>query len=183
MDQKGIVISGYVCVGKSTVVKKYDNIIDVESNHSQYLWTDEQKKAMLEDDKFLEKLKGTNKPKNLKYPDNYIDDIIKAMDNYKVVLIAPGLRYLKLLAEYGIEPVLVFPGIECRVEYIKRAKERGNPMDFVRGIDERWEEGIEKRMALPNKKIILGPGEYLEDGLLREGYLTEQDLKPEFQQT
>ncbi|MDR0850252.1 MAG: hypothetical protein LBN07_02075 [Christensenellaceae bacterium] len=176
MDKFGNIISAYSCTGKTTLGrdKKYaDNVIkDLGVSNYRYLLTDEQRAIP------AEALKGTDvRTQNPQFPQNYIDAVIEAAKKYKLVLLAPSPVYLPPLTELGYEPILVFPAIECKYEYIERAEQRGNNETFIQQLTEKWEERINERLSMPYKKIILSKDEYLEDGLLREGYLTEQDLE------
>lgn len=78
---KGIVIVGFAGIGKTTLVKKYKNVIDIES--SPYKWNYSEVA-----NSNLEKLKGMeNRKINSNFPKNYIEAIKKAKTKYDIVLV------------------------------------------------------------------------------------------------
>ena len=59
-----------------------------------------------------------------------------------------------------------FPKKECKDEYIERYKNRGNNEKFISLVSENFESWIDALMNEENK-LIMEPGEYLEDTLNR----------------
>ncbi len=58
----GILIGGFKAIGKSTLAKKYSNVIDLESSDFEYIIDEEINKIPLEKRKGLK-----NRRKNLEY--------------------------------------------------------------------------------------------------------------------
>ena len=75
------------------------------------------------------------------------------------------------MRDYGIIFSLAYPDPTCKEEYIKRARNRGANEEFVKRIETNIQLDFEDFSIQPNEKIILQPGEYLEDALIRAGVL------------
>lgn len=164
-NEKSYVISAWICAGKTYVVEKYPDVIEVASTYYKYLLTDEQKNAP------LESLKSTKREIDPAWPDNYIDAVIEAMEEHKVILVAPGKIIYDLFRERGVDCILAVPDINSKEEYKRRSKQRGNNEAFLQRIDENLEKDSKEMLAEPNQKIILEHNEYLEDALLRKGII------------
>ena len=74
--KKGIVIAGFGAIEKTTLAKKYNNCIDLES--SNYKW-DNSKLPNLS----AEELKGIVRPIKKEWPDNYHKAIIESTKKYE----------------------------------------------------------------------------------------------------
>ena len=64
---KGYLIGGFKAIGKTTLARKYDNVIDLESSDYQYLLDDNLKEFSKEERKGRK-----DRVKNREYPMNYI---------------------------------------------------------------------------------------------------------------
>ena len=158
----GIIISGFAGIGKTTIDEKWPNIIDLES--SDYKWNYENIKT-----EFMnkEKRKGiANRSPNPSWPKNYIKKIIEKAKEYDIVLISQDLEARECLKENGYSYYVCFPTKECKQQFIERYKNRGNNNKFISLINENFERWIDALMAEDNK-LIMKPGEYLEDTLIR----------------
>ncbi|NTW45729.1 MAG: hypothetical protein HGB18_01580 [Candidatus Moranbacteria bacterium] len=162
-----LVISAWICAGKTYLTKKYNNIIELPSGDYKYILTEEQKAVVNK-----ESLKSTKREINPAWPNNYYDAILKEVKNgiYDIVLIAPCMPFSEM-RDYGIEFVLAYPDPTCKEEYIERARERGANEEFVKRIETNIQSDFEDFVNQPNEKIIMQPGEYLEDALIRAGIL------------
>lgn len=76
---RGILIAGFGAIGKTTVSKKYDNVIDLESSSFKYIIDDELKKLNPEERKGLKSRKL-----NKEFPDNYYNEIMKDLEIIKI---------------------------------------------------------------------------------------------------
>ena len=166
---KGIIISGFAGIGKTTLGKKYKNVIDLESSNYSSIY----------DDNFKLKDSETRKGQNLyrrpnpDWPDNYVKEIIKKANEYDIILVSQSKDLRKTLDKYGINYILCFPKIECKKEYIKRYYKRNNIDSWIEDMDKHFEKWIEKLVKEPKEKLILKPNETLEDALLNKGYKLE----------
>jgi hypothetical protein len=160
---KSLIISGFAGIGKTTLQKKYpETIIDLESSDFKWIYSEE---SLEETDK--EKRKGTTKRTlNSEWPLNYVKAIVEASFKYDVVLISQDLDMRNCLRENGVEYAVCFPTKDCKEDFIKRYRDRGNNEAFISLVDsnfEAWIDALEKE----ENKILIQKGEYLEDTLLR----------------
>lgn len=152
-----MVIMAFSGVGKTTVAKKYSNVIDLES--SFYEWK-------YEGEVDIEAMKGdSHREKNLAWPNNYISAIKKYYNLGKIVLIGMNALVRDRLEEEQIPYVVVFPSIECKKRYIQTYRERGNSIEFIKRREVMFEEWIQEFTKLPQEKWILDNNQTLEDML------------------
>ncbi|NTW30539.1 MAG: hypothetical protein HGA33_04620 [Candidatus Moranbacteria bacterium] len=166
-NKKPLVISAWICAGKTYLTKKYTNIIELPSGDYKYILTEEQKAVANK-----ESLKSTKREINPAWPKNYYDAILTEVKNgkYDIILIAPCMPFSEM-RDYGIEFVLAYPDPTCKEEYIERARKRGANEEFVKRIETNIQSDFEDFVNQPNEKLIMQPGEYLEDALIRAGIL------------
>lgn len=165
-NERGKIVSAAVCCGKSYLGEHYPNVLDLESTPFNYLLTPKQK---LMDN---EKLKGMKKKKNPNFLTDYIEAIKKAMEEYDIVLVAPGTTIRQALKANNLPYILVYPASSCKEEYVARAKKRGNNENFINRLKNEFGKDDFAFDTYASRHIVLNPGEYLEDGLLREGILS-----------
>lgn len=166
-NKKPIVISAWICAGKTHLTKKYPNITELPSGDYKYVLTEEQK--ALEN---KESLKSTKREINPKWPTNYYDAILNEVKSRKhdIILVAPCMPFDEMRS-CGIDFLLAYPDPVCKEEYIDRAKSRGANENFIKRVESKIDSDFEEFLKQPNDKIILQSGEYLEDGLIRVNIL------------
>lgn len=165
--KKGIVVYGFPAIGKTTVCKKYENFIDLESSDYQWKFSEEQLKMTAEE------RKGLDKVKNPDWPYNYFYAIEKARKNYDYIFVAfAGIEYcLKEKISY----MRIFPTLDQKEDYIQRMRNRGNSEAFVEKMSANFENFINGCKNDKNSiNIEMQKGEYLEDCLLRNNIIKIQ---------
>lgn len=149
----GIFIYAFTATGKTTVTKKYKNIIDMESTLYKYL-------NNIDD----ETLKGTNRILNKEWPNNYFKALDEVKDKYDYILISDEICN-EYLEKNDYEYWWIYPKKELKEEYLKRCKNRGNNDTFIHYYDINWNKWIDecKNDKKASKHIELKSNEYLED--------------------
>lgn len=167
INKKPVIISAWICTGKTYLMKNYENVTELPSGDYKYILTDEQKAIANK-----ESLKSTNREINSEWPTNYYDAIFEQAKygKHDIILIAPCMPFEEM-RKYGIDFLLAYPDPICKEEYKERARNRGANEEFVKRVETKIQTDFEDFLKQPNKKIILKPGEYLEDALIRVGIL------------
>ena len=152
----GIFIFAFTATGKSTVARKYENVIDMESTQYKYM------NSNVDD----ESLKSTVRNVNKEWPDNYFDALEKIKDKYDYILIADEICN-DFLVNNKYDYWYVYPKRKLKQEYLDRCKKRGNNEEFIYWYSKLWDEWINKceEDKYASKKIELDSNEYLEDVL------------------
>lgn len=155
----GRLIAGFGGIGKTTLAKKYDNVLDLESSNFKYILDEELNKLNVEERKGL-KTRKLNKD----FPSNYYNAIIESLEKYDLVLISMHNEIVKLLRENKIDYIVVYPKEDMLDEIMQRFIDRGNTKEFLSGVKDAYYRLYPDK----NDKVIwLNNGEYLED-ILKE---------------
>jgi len=158
--KKGIIVAGFGAIGKTTLGNKYDNIIDLESGY--YQWDNNG----FEDIPY-EKRKGTKLRKlNRDWPENYHQAVLKAREEYEVVLTSMHWHLLDFLEKNNIEYYLAYPTLDSEKVLEERCYARGNNNIFTDKLKinlYKWNEII--KSYHPKELLIIQKDEYLEDVL------------------
>lgn len=163
----GIVISGFPGIGKSTLSRKYANVLDLESSDYKWIYDNPHIESL---DK--ESRKGIkSRSVNPEWPNNYITAVLNNLRHYDSVLVSTGKEVREALARRRIEYIVAFPDKFDKHEYLNRYKSRGNNSDFISLIESNFENWIDE-LQNEKSKICLASNEFLEDALIRLGYLT-----------
>jgi len=159
---KGIIISGSAGVGKTTVGKKYKNVIDLDCSDYKWIYKDNDIKNMEK-----EKRKGIkNRIVNPKWPLNYIKSILENALKYDIVLISQQKELRELLDSKDIDYIVCFPNLDCKDEYISRYRKRGNNEAFVKIQEQNYDKWVSELLDSPHEEIILDKGQYLDNALI-----------------
>ncbi len=167
--KKALVIAGFAGIGKTTLSKKYSNIIDLESSPYKYDYSN------FSPDEY-EKLKGNKtRVKNPDFPNNYIEAIKEAQKKYDVVFVFLDVyKMLDLYEQNGIDYVLCLPDEESlQKNYLERFKARGNSDEFAESTINWWYTCNENLKNNTHKKIVLSGDKTLEDYLIEQGYILQ----------
>ncbi len=158
-----LVIAGFAGIGKTTLGKKYKNVIDLDS--SKYAYDDSDLENLS-----IEERKGLPRRKNKKWPDNYIKAILDALNTYDFVLVWEREDILEEYQKHHIPFVLCYPNRNSLETYQKRYKDRGNSEIYIKKKIEQYKRRIHDFESMKVDKIILSNEETLEDYLLKKGY-------------
>lgn len=152
----GIFVYAFTATGKSSVAKKYINVVDMESTLYKYLGAEKED----------ETLKGTIRKLNKQWPQNYFAALKDIKDKYDYILISDDICN-EFLKDNNFEYWWVYPKEELKDEYLDRCKKRGNNDEFISWYSKVWAEWILncKNDKYASKHIELKSGQYLEDVL------------------
>lgn len=152
----GIFIYAFTATGKSTLSKKYKNVIDMESTLYKYLGN------LTEN----EEMKSTPRELNSKWPQNYFKALMEVKDKYDYILISDDICN-EFLQKNNFEYWWIYPNENLKEEYLERCRKRGNNNEFVSWYSKLWNEWISqcKNDKFASKHIELQSGQYLEDVL------------------
>ena len=155
-----MIIVGFPCIGKTTMAKNSDSVLDLSSTRFHYL---------IEEDLIDEQLKGNenNLIVNPNWPQNYMDEILKMSNKYEIIFIHARNYILEELNKLNIDYFVAVPEEGMKEEYILRARLRGNNKDFINGFELRYDKWRNMMISQPVGKIYLKKGEYIEDTLKR----------------
>ncbi len=146
-SKKALVVSAFPGTGKSYIFKHPNGLKVLDSDSSNFSW----------------KEKGVRNPD---FPKNYINHIKDNLDKCDIVMVSSHKDVRNGLVDAGIEFTLAFPTKDCKEEYLKRYKERGNEQSFIDMMDANWEKFISECCLQGNcKKVRLSQGQYLKDVL------------------
>ena len=152
----GIFVYAFTATGKTSLIKKYSNVIDMESTLYKYL-------DILKEDEYL---KGTVRNLNKCWPENYFKALEEVKDKYDYILIADEIceRFLK---DKNYEYWWVYSQKNLKEEYLDRCKKRGNNNEFIYWYSKFWDEWIDKckNDKFASRHIELKSNQYLEDVL------------------
>lgn len=166
MNKKGIIIAGFGAIGKTTLGKKYSNIIDMESG--LYQWDNSQMENVP-----YELRKGHhNRPQNAEWPNNYYNAILEATKQYDMVLTSMHWHLLDFFENNNIEYYLAYPTLDSEEILERRCYERGNNEVFTKKLKVNLKNWYTKlKNYHPKELLIISKDEYLEDTLKRKGLI------------
>ena len=166
IGNKAVIISGFGGVGKTTLAKKYKNVIDLESSPFKYDYLNVKKID-------YEKLKGKkNRTLNKNWPQNYIKAIEKATSEYDIVCVRYNAdEKIDFYDTFGLNYIVCYPTKSAYKKYIKRFEERGNSKEWIEKNKIYYEISYRRCKNFKGKKILLHEDETLEDALIKRGYI------------
>ncbi len=165
---KGIIISAFATCGKTYLGNKYKNVIDLESSNYKF---DNSELINISP----EERKGTSRKLNPNWPNNYYDAIIKATDQYDVVLVQLKPEHFDYFDKHNIKYSIAYPNLNNFDEIKRRCIKRNNNEDFIFRLREVFEPYYEDSIKRNYEKFyILNDNMTLEDCLLEDGIYLEK---------
>lgn len=142
------IICGFSGIGKSTAEQKNRKILDFESSGYSNIFEN-----------------GFIVSRNKDFPKNYIDKLEELIKNDEAYyyLLSCHKEVREELKTRGIDYIIVLPTIEQKNEYLKRWLKRGSPIEFIKLMNDRWEDMIKSCEEDEAPKIYLSSGEYISD--------------------
>jgi hypothetical protein len=157
---KGIIIAAFATCGKTYLGNKYSNVIDLESSKYKYINVP---------DKTIEQLKGTIGKINPKWPNNYYKAIMKAQEEYDVVLIQLKPEHFDYLDKNNIKYSIAYPNLNNWGEVEKRCIARNNNKNFIIRLKKVFVPFYMDSISRKYEKIYILDNEMtLEDCLLKD---------------
>lgn len=165
---KKILIMAYMGTGKTELEKRYENVVDFDFQDYKYIYDESIRHLPLEQRKGNVSLRTENSD----YPDNFINEAIKLLNNGKIV-VSPFIEHVYNAYSSSkfkdnisdVRVILVCPTSDIFDEYIARFRNRGNGEEFV----ERRIKEFPSLECLFNsatyEKITMKSGQYLSEAL------------------
>ena len=167
-EKSGVLIGWFKAIGKSTLAKKYSNVIDIDTSNFEYIIDEKLKNIPIEQRKGLK-----DRVKNPEYPLNYYNELISNKKGNNIVLFGCKPEVVNLLNKNHVDYYIVYPAEEMLDEIIDRCKDRGNNEAFVSRVKKVYYEDMPKNSE---KVIWLQKGQYLEDVLIEKGLLDIKNI-------
>lgn len=161
--KKGIIIAGFSGIGKTTLSKKYKNVIDLDASEYVYDETD-----ILDID--IERRKGEYRKQNPNWPNNYIDTIKKVLDKYDIILVWDREDIIDEYIKNEFNFIVCYPSKNDLDNYVKRYKNRGNTDKYIEMKLKQYDDRLKLYTSLNVKKVVLENNKTLEDWLLDNNY-------------
>jgi len=170
MDKKkGLIIFAPPAVGKTTVAKLYDGVVDLSNS----AWRNS--------------LDGKNEKtksacvSNPNWPYNFIPVLEKQKDLFDLTLTAIWAEFvekpeIKKYLDSKIDYKMALPKLTALDRIFKGMKERGNKKDFIDSFKYYYPLIIKEFGSSP-ETITIEDDEFLEDTLLRRGVLARENRK------
>ena len=165
--KKGIVIAGFAGIGKTTLAKKYKNVIDLDS--AEFVYDDSNMLHIP-----FEKRKGEKRNPNINWPNNYINAIKEAIQQYDLILVWDRQDIIKEYIKNDINFTLCYPTKEDLPQYIERFRNRGNTEKYIKMKLKQYDEKIKLFENLEKEKIILTQNQTLENYLKENNFELKQ---------
>lgn len=148
---KGLIISGFPGIGKSTAESVYRESIDCESTQFHYVFDPSCPY-------------GENK-ENSNWVKEYVDFIEKSAKDgkYNFIFISSHLKVREELDNRMIPYIVVVPEKCLKDEYLARYVKRGDCAEFIIEVSESWDEWLEEIERNAPAVIHLKSGQVLSD--------------------
>ena len=153
---KTVIVSAFPACGKSYV---HDNqtsegLTCLDSDSSDFSW--------------IKCPNGKNTTiGNPEFPNNYIQHIKDNVGQVDIIFISSHEQVVAALDKTDLCWVGVTPHVDCRSEWVGRFWLRGNDDNFIKFINNNWDEFTKPNYTYNNQvgSVTLGAGNYIQDKL------------------
>ena len=168
-----LLIMAYMGTGKTELENRYDNVIDFDFQDYKYIYDESIRHLPLEQRKGSTNLRTENP----NYPENFLTDAIKLLNEGKIV-VSPFIDHVFkaydssniALQVENLRIILVCPTRDNFEEYVERFKKRGNSDEFIARREKEFSSLVDLFEQANNyERIIMKPGQYLSEVLEENG--------------
>jgi len=178
MKKEKILIMAYMGTGKTELEQRYENIADFDFQDFKFVY--DKSIAHLP----LEQRKGNVnlRTENFDYPRNFLEGALAEL-NAGHIVVSPFIEHVfnaynssefKKKAK-DVRVIIVAPSKNNFEEYVSRFKNRGNGDDFIRRRRVEFPSLMNLFETAGNcERIVMKPGQFLDDALIQYGISLEQ---------
>ena len=168
-----LLIMAYMGTGKTELENRYDNVIDFDFQDYKYIYDESIRHLPLEQRKGSTNLRTENP----NYPENFLTDAIKLLNEGKIV-VSPFIDHVfkaydgsNIASQVeNLRTILVCPTRDNFDEYVERFKKRGNSDEFIARREKEFSSLVDLFEQVSNyERIIMKPGQYLSEALEENG--------------
>ncbi len=168
-----LLIMAYMGTGKTELENRYDNVIDFDFQDYKYIYDESIRHLPLEQRKGSTNLRTENP----NYPESFIADAIKLLNEGKIV-VSPFIDHVfkaydgsNIASQVdNLRTILICPTRNNFNEYVERFKKRGNSDEFISRREKEFSSLVDLFEQANNyERIIMKPGQYLSEALEENG--------------
>lgn len=168
-----LLIMAYMGTGKTELENRYDNVVDFDFQDYKYIYDESIRHLPLEQRKGSVNLRTENS----NYPNNFIEDSVKLLDEGKIV-VSPFIDHVFMAYDspefqeqvHDVRVILVCPTLDNFDEYVQRFKQRGNNDEFIARREKEFPSLVDLFESSDNyERITMRPGEFLSEAIIRYG--------------
>ena len=165
----------YMGTGKTELENRYDNVIDFDFQDYKYIYDESIRHLPLEQRKGSTNLRTENPD----YPQNFLADAIKLLNEEKIV-VSPFIDHVfkaydgsNIASQVeNLRTILVCPTRDNFDEYVERFKKRGNSDEFIARREKEFSSLVDLFEQANNyERIIMKPRQYLSEALEENGII------------
>lgn len=170
-----LLIMAYMGTGKTELENRYDNVIDFDFQDYKYIYDESIRHLPLEQRKGSTNLRTENPD----YPQNFLADAIKLLNEEKIV-VSPFIDHVfkaydgsNIASQVeNLRTILVCPTRDNFDEYVERFKKRGNSDEFIARREKEFSSLVDLFEQANNyERIIMKPRQYLSEALEENGII------------